>query len=70
MLSVNNFSTSAPPKSNMQVLMFCFWASFLVDVSYLGAINAKGGCFTPEYVIFYLTWFFSTNGVIAKNNWL
>ena len=51
--------------------MFCFWASFLADVSYLVASNAKGGGFTPDrHVIFHVTWFFNTNGDIAKNNWL
>ena len=37
--------------------MFCFWASFLEDVSYLGAINAKG--FTPDWHVISL-WFDSS----------
>ena len=37
--------------------MFCFWASFVEDVSYLGAINAKG--FTPDWHVISL-WFDSS----------
>ena len=38
--------------------MFCFWASFLADFSYLGAINAKRKDFTPKWhVVFHVIWF-------------
>ena len=48
--SVNkNYLVSAPPKSIYKVLMFCFCASFLAGISYLGAINTKGGVFTPDW---------------------
>ena len=43
-------------------LMFCFWVSFLADVSYLEPLNAKGGDFRPDwYVIFHAIWFLNTN---------
>ena len=62
-----NWPLKSPPRSR---LMFCFWASFLTDLSYLAAANAKGGSFSSDwYVIFHVIWFFNTNGNVAKNNW-
>ena len=49
--------------------MFCFWASLLADVSSLGAINAKGGGFTPDWhEVFHVISFFNTMEMLWKIN--
>ena len=44
--------------------MFCFCASCLTDVSYLGVINWKGGGSFPDW---HVIWFFNTNRDVAKD---
>ena len=46
--------TSAPPKSTMLSVTVPTLVSFVADVSYLGALNEKGGLIHGSHVIFHV----------------